>query len=121
MTEDPPKQARTWGMACHLSALVMFATVPLGTVLGMNIAGPLLVWLIRGKEFPFVDEQGKEAVNFQILMALVGIVPFIFVPAIRIPLQIGWTLLNLALIFVASVKASNGQTYRYPVPIRLLR
>jgi hypothetical protein len=98
----------------------MFITVPLGIVVGGNVLGPLFVWLGKGRDFPFVDDQGKESLNFQILMTLVGIALFL-VPFIRLPLQIVWALFNVAFVFAASVKASNGESYRYPIPVRLMR
>ena len=120
MTDDPLAQARKWGALCHASALVMLVTAPLGIAVGGNILGPLLIWLAKGRDFPFVDDQGRESLNFQILMTVVGIA-FLLVPFLRLPLQIVWVLVNAAFIFVASVKAANGENYRYPIPIRLMR
>ena len=56
-------ESRKWAMFCHLAALVGL----LGNGIGF-LAGPLVVWLIKKDADPFVDEQGKEAVNFQITM-----------------------------------------------------
>ncbi len=120
MAEDAFGQARKWGALCHASALLMFVTVPLGVTVGGNVLGPLIVWLAKGRDLPFVDDQGRESLNFQILMTLVGIV-FLIVPVVRLPLEIVWALFNVAFIFVASVKASNGESYRYPIPVRLMR
>ena len=53
------KDSRMWGMLCHLAALAMFTGIPLG-----NVIGPLVVWLIQKDKSPFVDEQGKEVLNF---------------------------------------------------------
>lgn len=120
MTDDAQKHARKWAALCHLSALLMFVTVPLGIIVGGNVVGPLLVWLAKGRDLPLVDDQGKESVNFQILMTLVGIA-FLLVPLVRPLLQIIWALFNVAFVFAASVKAGDGQSYRYPIPIRLVR
>ncbi len=120
MPDDPFGQARTWGALCHASALLMFVTAPLGVAVGGNVLGPLIVWLAKGRDLPFEDDQGREALNFQILMTLVGIA-FLLVPVVRLPLQIVWVLFNLAFIFAASVKAGNGESYRYPIPVRLMR
>ncbi len=51
--ETPNKDERTWGMFCHLIAFSGYR-VPLGSVLG-----PLIIWLIKKDEMPFVDEPGK--------------------------------------------------------------
>ena len=53
--------SRTYGMLCHLLALTMLVGVPLG-----SIAGPLIVWLLKREQYPFVDQQGKNALNFHI-------------------------------------------------------
>jgi len=119
---SPPAKGKnneeyTWGMACHLSALAAFIGIPFG-----HILGPLVVWLIKRDQFPFVDAQGKEALNFQISMTIYAIVAFIlcFV-LIGIPLLIAIGILDLILVIVAAVKASTGQSYRYPLAIRFIR
>ncbi|HPJ30170.1 MAG TPA: DUF4870 domain-containing protein [Methanothrix sp.] len=59
------QDARTWATICHLSALLMLLGVPLG-----NVLGPLAVWLVKRNQHPFVDDQGKEALNFQLSVTL---------------------------------------------------
>ena len=59
------QDARTWATLCHLSALLMLLGVPLG-----NVVGPLVVWLVKRNQYPFVDDQGKEALNFQLSVTL---------------------------------------------------
>ena len=68
------KDARTWATVCHLSALIMLVGVPLG-----NILGPLVVWLAKKQKYEFVDDQGKEALNFQITFTIVEIALFILI------------------------------------------
>jgi uncharacterized Tic20 family protein len=114
---ESSKDARTWAMVTHLSALSGFIGVPLGWFLG-----PLVIWLIKKEQFPFVDRQGKEAMNWQ-LTVLIGIV-------ISIPLSficIGFvtlTLLGIAdLVFtiIAAIKANDGIEYKYPWRIRFFK
>ncbi len=121
MTDEPVTEEHKWAAACHASAALMFAGVPFGILAGLNIVGPLAIWYLKRRGSEFIDHSGKEAVNFQVLMALIGIVPMVFVPLIQIPLMIVWALINVALIFVATVKAVNGVAYRYPVSIRFIR
>lgn len=111
------KDARNWGMLCHLAALCAFIGIPFG-----HILGPLLVWLIKKDEYPLVEEQGKEALNFQISMTIYTIISgvLIFV-AIGIILLPALLVLNIALTIIAAVKTSEGETYRYPLTIRLLQ
>ena len=64
----PSAEARQWAMLCHFAAF--FGLVfPFG-----NLLGPLVVWQIKRDLDPFVDAQGKEAVNFQISVTLAGLV-----------------------------------------------
>jgi hypothetical protein len=120
MAGDATQAARRWAALCHASALLMFATAPAGIVVGGNLIGPLIVWLLKGADYALVEDQGKESVNFQIIMTAVGIV-LLLIPLIGAVLRWVWVLADLAFIFVASVKAYNGQAYRYPIPLRLIR
>jgi uncharacterized Tic20 family protein len=114
---EASKDARTWATVCHLSALSAFVGIPLE-----NILGPLVVWLLKRNDHPFVDDQGKEALNFQISMTIYGIVA-----GILVILLVGIALLALVavtdfiLVIVASMKANDGERYRYPFTIRLIR
>lgn len=100
------KEARMWGMLCHLAGLV-------------PILGPLFVWLVKKDEDAFADEQGKQALNFGVSMLIYGvvlcltIVGILFLPALGI--------VYVIFVAVAAVKASNGQSYRYPIAIRFIK
>jgi uncharacterized Tic20 family protein len=110
------REARTWGMLCHLTALSLYVGIPFG-----NIIGPLVVWLIKKDEFPFVDEQGRASLNFQISIliygAVAGVLAFV---VIGIPLLIAIGVANLIFVILASVKANDGQSYQYPLSIKFL-
>jgi uncharacterized Tic20 family protein len=111
------KDARTLGMVCHLAALIGLIGLPF-----LNIVGPLAVWLWRKDKYVFVDDQGKESLNFQITMTLLGIIA-----GILTLILIGWILLgiiwivNLVLVIIAASKANKGEAYRYPFNLRLIR
>lgn len=111
------EEARRWAMITHLSALVGL----LGNGIGFLIA-PLVVWLVRKDTDPFVDDQGKEAVNFQLTMFIAAIVGIIlsFV-LIGIPLLIVIGLMAIIFPIIAAVKANDGHRYRYPLTIRFLK
>ncbi|NIM90730.1 MAG: DUF4870 domain-containing protein [Candidatus Aminicenantes bacterium] len=109
-------QERTWGLIAHLSALAGFI-VPFG-----HIIGPLVIWLIKKDESPFVDDQGKESINFQISMTLYAVVAAVLVlVVIGIFLLIGIGILDVVLVIVAAVKANAGEKFRYPLTIRFIR
>ena len=115
--EAIPREAQNWAMGCHLIALVGL----LGNGLGF-LVGPLIVWLVKREEHPFIDEQGKESVNFQITMigAIIVCVPLIFVGVglFLMPL-IG--IFDVALTIIGGVKAANGEHWRYPLTIRFIK
>ena len=110
------KEERNWAMGCHLASFAGFL-IPFG-----NIIGPLVVWLIKKEEFPPVADQGKEAVNFQITVALMGIVCamliLVFIGLLLLPvLAIYWIVFTI----IATMKANEGECYRYPFTLRLIK
>ena len=112
----PGKEARMWAMWCHLAAFSGYLGVPFG-----NIIGPLILWLMKREMDPFVDAQGKEALNFQISLTI-----YLLVSLLLCLILIGFILLpvvyvgGLILTIVAAVKANDGEDYRYPFTIRLI-
>lgn len=117
MPKNKEKEARLWGMGCHLAALVGFVGIPFGHVLG-----PLVVWLIKKDEHPSINEQGKEALNFQISMTIYAFVSFLLIfIGIGILLLAMLAIADLVLIIIASVRVSNGEPFRYPAAIRLIK
>lgn len=111
------RDARKWAMICHIIALVGL----IGNGIGF-LVGPLVVWMIKREDDPFIDEQGKEAVNFQLTMLLA-----VIISAVLIVVVIGFFLLFvLALMMtifpiIAAVKANNGEHYRYPLSFRFIK
>ncbi len=111
------KQANTWGMLCHLTALVGFIGIPFG-----HIIGPLVVWLLKRHDYPLVDEEGKESLNFQISMTIYGLLAAILIfLIIGIFLLIGLAIADVILIIIASIKTSNREKFRYPLTIKFLK
>jgi len=103
-------------MLCHLSALSGFI-IPFGSLLG-----PLVVWQIKKNQYPIVDDQGKEALNFQITVTLAAIVSAILIVLlIGIFLLIAVGIASLVFTIIAAIKANNGETYRYPFALRLIK
>jgi uncharacterized Tic20 family protein len=116
-TSGVSKDVCNWAMLCHLSALVGL----LGNGIGF-LLGPLIVWLLKRDMHPFVDEQGKEAVNFQITMFIAFFVAAVLIfILIGIPLLIALGILDVVLPIVAAIKTSNGEHYRYPFALRLIK
>jgi uncharacterized Tic20 family protein len=109
-------EERQWAMFAHLAALLGFL-IPFG-----NIIGPLVIWLIKKDEMPFVDDQGKESLNFQITVAIAALISMAL-----IVILIGFALLALVAIaalvmtIIAAIKANEGTRYRYPFTLRLIK
>jgi len=116
-SKEANKDARTWAMFCHLVGLAGIVIPVVG-----NIVGPLVIWQIKKDEYPFVDEQGKEAVNFQISMSIYGaisaILIFACVGALLLPAVY---IVDVIFLLIAAVKANNGLHYRYPLCIRFIK
>ena len=115
--EDNRKKEITWATLCHVAALSLYVGIPFG-----HIIIPLVIWLIKKNESPFVDEQGKESLNFQISMTIYGIIA-----GLLCYLIIGFALLpvllitHIALIITAIIKTNKGESYRYPFTIRIIK
>ncbi|MCA9228792.1 MAG: DUF4870 domain-containing protein [Planctomycetales bacterium] len=109
--------ARQWAMFAHLAALSGYVGLPFG-----NIIGPLVVWLMKKDQYPFVDDQGKESLNFHISILIYG-----FVAGVLLCVYIGFVLLPAVILvdvivtILAALAANKGETYRYPLTIRFLR
>jgi uncharacterized protein len=105
-----------WGMAAHLSALAGYV-IPFGSIIG-----PLVVWLMKKDEMPFVNTQGKEALNFQITMVIAALISIVlFLVVIGIFLLWAVAIVDLIFIIVAAIQASKGVDYRYPISLRLIK
>jgi uncharacterized Tic20 family protein len=116
VVETVKRNEHTWGMLCHLAALAGYV-IPLG-----NIVGPLVVWLIKKDEYPFVDEQGKSSLNFQISMLIYEIVSIILsLILIGFIMLIALLIVNLVCVILAAVHANDGKSFRYPLSITFLR
>jgi uncharacterized Tic20 family protein len=109
-------QARQWAMFAHLSALAGLI-IPFG-----NVLGPLIIWQIKKNEFAFVDDQGKEALNFQITVAIAGIISVLLM-LILIGFLLIFAVGLAALVFciIGGIKANEGERYRYPFTLRLVK
>ena len=120
----PTKQERTLAMLCHIGGLVGTFAPP------ANLIVPLVIWLVKKDQSAFINEHGKEAINFQINLSVWAVICFVvsfillfvIVGALLMPLTLGalWVA-ALVLGIVASVKAYEGNHYRYPFIIRLVK
>ncbi|PCJ58109.1 MAG: orotate phosphoribosyltransferase [Candidatus Hydrogenedentota bacterium] len=118
LREEADKRILDWAMIIHLSALVgvFGGPIPFG-----NILAPVVLWILKGKEHPYIDEQGREAINFQINMMLYYIAAFfLLIFGIGIPIFIGLSIMNVVFIIKAAIKVRDGYHYKYPTLIRFM-
>jgi uncharacterized Tic20 family protein len=111
-------EEKTWAMLCHLSGFAgYFGIIPFASIIG-----PLVVWLLKKDASEFVDEHGKEALNFQITMSIAYAITLmmflIIIGVFLLPLLGLWI---IVLVIVAAIKASNGERFRYPLTIRFVK
>ena len=120
LTSD--REARNWALAAHLSALA-------GIVVGGLIwLGPLVVYLVKKDAHPYIREQAREALNFNLSVSLYmlvgGVVTLVLIlfliGILLIPILFALAIVWLVLTIVGAVKASNGEPFRYPLTIRFL-
>ncbi len=112
----PGSDERLWAMLCHLLAFAGYF-FPFG-----HIIGPLVIWLIKREQYPLVDDQGRESLNFQISITIYFFVAFILIYiVIGIPIVIGLFIADVVLVILATLKANEGQAYRYPITIRFIK
>ena len=108
---------RTWNVLCHATALAGFFVPWAG-----HILGPLIVWLAKRGDSAEIDAQGKESLNFQISMLIYNVIAGVLCLVLIGFVILGILhILNLVLVIVASIQASEGKFYRYPLAIRLIK
>ena len=116
VVQTPDKDARNWAMICHLAALSGYL-IPFG-----NILGPLVVWAVKKDDNPFINDQGKEVLNFQLTMTIGFIICFILVfIVIGIFLVVVLGIFVLIMTIVGAINANDGKYYRYPLTIRFFK
>jgi len=106
----PTSEERTMAMLCHLLAIFTW------------VLAPLIIWLLKKEESSFIDDQGKEALNFQITIAIayaVGVVLSCIGVGFLLILAV-WVV-DIVFCILATVAANRGERYRYPLSIRLVK
>ena len=110
------KDARTWAMLCHVGAFAGYI-IPFG-----HIIVPLIIWLIKKDESPFVDDQGKESLNFQISISIYAIIAALLtLVVIGAVLLIAVVIFDVIMVIIAAVRSNSGERYRYPLCMRLIK
>ncbi len=107
MTES---DERLWAMLGHLGGIVL------------GFVAPLITWLVFRERSAFVDDQGKEALNFQITILIGYVVGTILLAVVigAILLFVVWVV-SIVFAIMAGIAANRGERYRYPVTLRLIK
>ena len=114
---------RQWAIGIHLSALLGFAGPHL-----LNVVGPLIIWLIRKQESPYLDAVGKRVLNFQISYSLYGFVAatligllwWLVIGLFLVPLYVIIAVAWLLFTIIGAMKENNGEAYEFPFVIKFL-
>ncbi len=108
--EPVPSDSRGWSTAAHLVPLI-----------GLGFIAPLVIWLMKKDDDPFVEYHARESLNFQITLII-----YILASVLLMLVIIGFVLIFVVMIFalvveiIAGIKAANGEFYRYPLTFRFV-
>ncbi len=104
---------RTYTVFLHLSLLLAHLLIP--------VIPALIMWLIRKADSPFIDDHGKEAMNFQISLVI-----YFFASAVLVGCGVGVVLLPAVYVLgivgmiMGAMAAHRGEYFRYPVTMRMI-
>jgi hypothetical protein len=119
LREEVDSSIKKWAVISHLSAfagILIILPVPFG-----NIIAPAIIWVLKGSTHPYLDEQARESINFQISMTLYCIIAGVLsLLWIGFPILIGLVLFNIFCIVKATMSARDGYHYKYPISLRLM-
>jgi uncharacterized Tic20 family protein len=105
---------RTYAMFTHLSLLTVHVLMP--------VIPALVMWLVKRDRSPFVDDHGREAINFQVSLVLYSLaaIPLMFLCGLGVLVAIAAYALGIVGMILAALAAHRGEYYRYPATIRFL-
>ncbi len=127
MTEpnQPTSDQQTWSVIAHASAFIQLVGIP-------SVFGPLVVWLIR-RDDPVVEPHARAALNFQLSLLIyafaagiaaiilaISIVGIVLLPVILL-VFLALVVLEFVFAILASVAASRGELYSYPLSLHLIK
>ncbi|MGH8155296.1 MAG: DUF4870 domain-containing protein [Rhodanobacteraceae bacterium] len=123
----PSAEERQWAMFAHLSAFLGGLLTGWWGGWGWFL-GPLIIWLLKKDTLPFVNDQAKEALNFNITVAIVYVILWVLTVAsfgigllLTAPLMAIVGIAALVFIIMGAIKANEGVAYRYPFALRLIK
>ena len=123
MTEIPPPNPAQPAIPLSDSDARLYATLSHAGIIVFGFLPPLIFWLIGKDKSSFVDTEGKEALNFSILVTIGYVASIILMPLFGLGLLTGLGVFVVSLIFCiqGAMAANKGQNYRYPINWRLIK
>ena len=109
---DVTSDDKTWGMLAHLSYFLTF-------VIGVSCVAPLVIWIIKKDESEFIEDQAKEALNFQLSALIASLV--LGVTVCGIPLILVVLIMSIVYSIQAGMAANRGERYQYPYTFRMTK
>jgi uncharacterized Tic20 family protein len=122
---QPTSEQQTWRVLAHASAFVQLLGIP-------SVVGPLVIWLVR-RDDPLVEPHARAALNFQLSLfiyfvvgGVVAVIALVTIIGIGLALLIGVVLfvlfiLELVFALMATLAASRGELYVYPMSLQLIK
>ena len=116
----PTAEERNWALAAHVGTFV-------AAWFAMGFIAPLVIMLVKGNDSPFVRRHAVESLNFQISLLIYMVAGFVISLVtlgigliVVVPVAIVVAIFALVVIILATVKAANGEEYRYPLTLRMV-
>src|SRR4051794_40770711 len=107
-----PDEERTWAIVGHLVPLVLT---------GLGFLAPLIIWLVFRGRGPYLENQAKESLNFQLTLLIAYVVGGVLsVIGIGLIILLAAWIVSLVFGIMAAVAVSKYEWYRYPVSIRMV-
>ncbi len=117
------QEEKTYAAVLHLSQIVGSWLFALG-----SIFLPLVLWLIKKDESKFIDENGKEVLNFQlslyiyfIILIILSVVTLGLLLIVLLPLLLVFEFIIILFAVIGAIRAADGKIYRYPLNLRLIK
>lgn len=116
--QSPPPRGSGWPMAAHLTSLFDFGF----SIFLVGLIGPLVIWLVKKDDDPETDWHGRESLNFQLNLLLIWVValPLYCLCGLGALIHLLLPIYKIVMVVIASIKAADGQRFRYPFTLRLL-
>lgn len=105
----PSSDERTMAILSHVLCLLP----------GFGFIPPLVIYLVKKDESPYIREHSKESLNFQLSLLIICIILFVTLIGILFIWILG--ILNLLFVIIATIKASENKLYKYPFNLRLIK